>query len=370
MQLRSERKQTKAASPVPSSSPVVSPFQVLSWLKLPLLCTSWTLPRALFSGHMVEQEHTLPPGKQQQQKPQAQQMPNASSDAAGSEPVRPPGTRLCYVSTSKGSQMVLFFSSGTDAKHILSEIVKRHNAQFKELGRVKSKQLAVCMHAEDRQGYKLTNDMILQDFAPNQDKVYLYAYTEDATLAAKRAAPAVGEGDAQAPKKAKAATPANGAASGSGATPAEGGKKRGRPTNKEKAEKEAAAAAKAAAEGKPSGDDKAKAPAAAQVAHDAKPAAAKPAAGAAKPSAKKETKSKQAAQATPTELKQPTKASAKAPAPTSAAKKEESSSEESGSGSEEESSSGDESSEEEEDKSPQGAQKKESSEEESSSEEE
>lgn len=51
--------------------------------------------------------------------------------------------------------------------------------------------------------------------------------------AAKRAAPAVGEGEAQAPKKAKAATPANGAASGSGTTPAEGGKKRGRPTNKE-----------------------------------------------------------------------------------------------------------------------------------------
>lgn len=70
---------------------------------------------------MVEQDHTLSPEKRQQQKPQAQQMPKASSDAAGSEPVRPPGTRLCYVSTSKGSQMVLFFSPGMDAKHILSK---------------------------------------------------------------------------------------------------------------------------------------------------------------------------------------------------------------------------------------------------------
>ena len=51
--------------------------------------------------------------------------------------------------------------------------------------------------------------------------------------AAKRAAPTPAEGDAQAPKKAKAATPANGAAGASGTTPAEGGKKRGRPTNKE-----------------------------------------------------------------------------------------------------------------------------------------
>lgn len=49
---------------------------------------------------------------------------------------------------------------------------------------------------------------------------------------AKRAAPAPAEGEAQDPKKAKAATPADGAAAASGSTPAEG-KKRGRPTNKE-----------------------------------------------------------------------------------------------------------------------------------------
>lgn len=46
--------------------------------------------------------------------------------------------------------------------HGAAEIVRRHNLQFKELGRVKTKHLAVCMHAEDRKGYKLTNDMILQ----------------------------------------------------------------------------------------------------------------------------------------------------------------------------------------------------------------
>lgn len=51
--------------------------------------------------------------------------------------------------------------------------------------------------------------------------------------AAKRAAPNTAEGDPQASKKTKAATPANAAAAASGSTPADGGKKRGRPTNKE-----------------------------------------------------------------------------------------------------------------------------------------
>lgn len=114
MQLRSGRQQTRAVPPI---SPVVSPFQILPWLKLPLLCTSWTLPRVLFSVNMAEQEPKSPSRNQQQQKFGAQPIP----DAAGSEHVRPPGTRLCYVSTSKGSQMVLFFSPGMDAKHILSK---------------------------------------------------------------------------------------------------------------------------------------------------------------------------------------------------------------------------------------------------------
>ena len=43
-----------------------------------------------------------------------------------------------------------------------AEVAKRHNAQFKELGRVKCKFLAYCQTADDTQGFKLTNEMVLQ----------------------------------------------------------------------------------------------------------------------------------------------------------------------------------------------------------------
>ena len=42
-----------------------------------------------------------------------------------------------------------------------AEIAKRHNAQCKDLGRIKCKYLAYCQ-SEDGDGFKLTNDMILQ----------------------------------------------------------------------------------------------------------------------------------------------------------------------------------------------------------------
>ena len=47
-----------------------------------------------------------------------------------------------------------------------AEVAKRHNAQFKELGRVKCKFLAYCQTAADQQGFKLTNEMLLQGVKP------------------------------------------------------------------------------------------------------------------------------------------------------------------------------------------------------------
>ncbi|KAL3160536.1 hypothetical protein ABBQ32_010837 [Trebouxia sp. C0010 RCD-2024] len=304
---------------------------------------------------MVEKEQKPTPGQQQKvpgDTKSEQMQPKTSGDVAQPESAPPTDTRKCFVTTSKGSKLLLFVSQTMDVKHIMTEVAKRHNAQFKELGRVKCKFLAYCQTADDKQGFKLTNEMVLQEFANDTDEVHLVAYIEDATVATKRPAPTDGEG--QPLKKAKPASGASGAASGIGTTFGDAPKKRGRPSNKEKAEKEAAAAAEAAGQAKLAADDKGKAPATAQVANVGKPAVAKPAA--AKPAqalAKKEGKPKaQAAQATPAEPKQAAKAPVKTPAtaPTPAANKEESSSEEE-SGSEEGSSSEEESSDD--DKAPQ-----------------
>lgn len=42
------------------------------------------------------------------------------------------------------------------------EVVTRHNAMYKDLGRIKRKRLAVCSSAKDKQGYMLSSDMVLQ----------------------------------------------------------------------------------------------------------------------------------------------------------------------------------------------------------------
>lgn len=123
MLLRSGRKEIEAATPAASFLPDASPFQILPWLKLPLLYIStWKLPRALFPVNMVEKEQKPSLGHQQQQKSQAEQMQTlASGDAAGSESVPPTSTRRCFCCTAHGSQMLLFLSPTTDAKHVLSK---------------------------------------------------------------------------------------------------------------------------------------------------------------------------------------------------------------------------------------------------------
>ncbi|KAA6428053.1 MAG: hypothetical protein FRX49_02714 [Trebouxia sp. A1-2] len=180
--------------------------------------------------------------------------PKTSGGSVQPEPKLPEDAWRCFVTTTKGSKLLLFLKPLLDVKQILSEIAKRHNAQCKELGRIKCKYLAYCQ-SEDGDGFKLTNDMILQDFAPSSP-VYLRAYVEDAAVAKRKA---TAEGEDPPAKKVKATPAANGApGSGSAAATSEGPKKRGRPSNKEKAEREAAAAAAAPSAGVSA--DKGKAP--------------------------------------------------------------------------------------------------------------
>ena len=42
-----------------------------------------------------------------------------------------------------------------------AEIVRRHNLQCKDLGRIRGKYLALCKDDEDKKGHFLTNEMIL-----------------------------------------------------------------------------------------------------------------------------------------------------------------------------------------------------------------
>lgn len=42
------------------------------------------------------------------------------------------------------------------------EVADRHNVEYKNLGEIKCKTLAICKDAEDKPGYMLTNDMVLK----------------------------------------------------------------------------------------------------------------------------------------------------------------------------------------------------------------
>ncbi|KAL0022942.1 hypothetical protein WJX77_010208 [Trebouxia sp. C0004] len=235
--------------------------------------------------------------------------PKISGGSVKPEPKLPEDAWRCFVTTTKGSKLLLFLKPSLDVKQVLSEIAKRHNAQCKDLGRIKCKYLAYCQ-SEAGDGFKLTNDMILQDFAPSPP-VYLRAYVEDAAVAKRKATT---EGEDQPAKKVKATPAANGAPGpGSAAATSEGPKKRGRPSNKEKAEREAAAAAAAPAPG--ASADKGKAPM-----HTQEKA----------PAAKKSSKGKSEVLASaPAQVKKPAKTTPKTPAVVT--KQEESSSEESSS---------------------------------------
>jgi len=114
--------------------------------------------------------------------------PKTSGGSVQPEPKLPEDAWRCFVTTTKGSKLLLFLKPSLDVKQILckslvavaardnacslpnpnqlycvspAETAKRHNAQCKDLGRIKCKYLAYCQ-SEDGDGFKLTNDMILQ----------------------------------------------------------------------------------------------------------------------------------------------------------------------------------------------------------------
>ena len=131
MLLRSGRKHIEPAEITPFLSPSAQPSKLLPWLKLPFVyLTSLGIHPPLFSQKMVDKEQKVTPGhQQQQQKPQTdakadQAQLKATGDQAQSESHLPVQTRKCFVTTSKGSKLLLFLDPSMDAKHILSEFTE------------------------------------------------------------------------------------------------------------------------------------------------------------------------------------------------------------------------------------------------------
>ncbi len=181
------------------SSPVrlqrVFQSKLVPWIKLPIVyLASFRTTRRLFSctGAMVENEKPAAaearPVKPSSALKAEGIQPKTSGGSVQPEPKLPEDAWRCFVTTTKGSKLLLFLKSSLDVKQILcklhvaiatrdnacslshpnqlycvspAEIAKRHNAQCKELGKIKCKYLAYCQN-EDGEGFKLTNDMILQ----------------------------------------------------------------------------------------------------------------------------------------------------------------------------------------------------------------
>lgn len=73
---------------------------------------------------MVEKEQKPTPGQHQRLQVDAkseQMQPKSSGDVAQPESGPPTDTRKCFVTTSKGSKLLLFVSPTMDVKHIMSK---------------------------------------------------------------------------------------------------------------------------------------------------------------------------------------------------------------------------------------------------------
>lgn len=236
-----EPDEVRVSSPVRLQS--VFQSNLVPWIKLPIAyLASLRTTRRLFSRTTAMVEKEKPAATEARPvKPlpglKAEDIqPKTSGGSVQPEPKLPEDAWRCFVTTTKGSKLLLFLKPSLDVKQILckslvavaardnacslpnpnqlycvspAETAKRHNAQCKDLGRIKCKYLAYCQ-SEDGDGFKLTNDMILQgdpcflfcyvlgttvfsvsaqlcfslaDFAPSSP-VYLRAYVEDAAVSA------------------------------------------------------------------------------------------------------------------------------------------------------------------------------------------
>ena len=127
MLLRSGREPVDQAQPDSCVSPGVSTSKLLPWLRLPLVyLTSLNLHRPLFSQRMVDKEQKATLGLQAQPKVQVAakldtEQTNTSGDSVEPGAVPPTGPRRCFVTSTKGSKLLLFVDRTTDVAHILSK---------------------------------------------------------------------------------------------------------------------------------------------------------------------------------------------------------------------------------------------------------